>query len=320
MKRLQTYLLCLIILGLSVFLLTTHSSLLTTIYAQCQTNDRNTGLISAVGGITGDTLFGNLDQVCIINTQDASYRAFKVPTYQDLEDQFYTLTRSLYKKGALVSPGPLTGAVLDFTGPNTGDGIYLHIGDLTINDVRGLGNQIIFVRGNLNITGNIGYAAGHPGSGLVFVVKDNINIYSTVFTVNAVLISSGIMCTAYDNPTSACLDGTVITPRLTVYGSLISLNKTPLAAGTSSILLRRNLTVNTQPAEIFNKLARYLYNLRNGLFTRDLIITTEDAHFDIGDPGPPPPPILPPPTCVSGGSNPLPIPLDQAITGCITIP
>lgn len=238
----------------------------------CQTSNLNQGLISATGGITGNTLFGNTETVCITGTADASYREFKVPEYQDIEDQFYTFNRSVAKKTGAVP------ASLAFTGVNSGNGIYLHSGDLTINSSSGTGAQIIFVRGNLDITGNITYADTDSTSGLVFIVQGNINIDSTVTKVNAVLISSGIICTSYIAG-AGCSDGTAFTQPLVVNGSLISLNKAPV--GGSAIKFVRNLEVNNVAAEVINKQPKYLYILRNGLFTRDLVIITEDQSFPL---------------------------------------
>jgi len=259
----------------------------------CTSSPLNEGLISALS-ITGAS-FGNVDGACVLNSSGlAAYRDFKVPTYQDLEDQFYNLSRApigVKRTGGLP-------ANLDFSGSNGGDGIYLQNGDLTINTASGKGTQIIFIRGNLDITGNITYAeTGIPEddaiSGLVFVVQGNINIHSPialpVTRVNAVLISSGIICTAYRN--GACLDGLTDTPQLTINGSLISLNKSDLGSN-SAIVLSRSLPYNNQPAEIINKQAKYLYNLRNSLFTKDLTIITEDQIYNIPGGGAPLPPTV----------------------------
>lgn len=260
-------------------------------FADCQPSDKNEGLISGLS-ITGGGVIGNIDQTCVLDPQGAAaYSLFKIDSYDSLENQFYTLSRAPagVKKGA-------PPATLDFTG---GDGIFLQDGDLTVgaSSGTGTGTQVIFVRGNLTITGNITYACTNaptctnydPYSGLIFVVLGDINIYKDVTKVNAVLISSdnpaipasGKICTAYDSVAINCLDGTIDTPQLVVNGSLISLNKTNLPDTQAAILLRRNLPNNILAAEVINKQPKYLYNLRNGLFTKDLIITTEDASYDI---------------------------------------
>lgn len=249
-------------------------------FAQCLKNDRNQGLISATGGISG--MFGtsaigadSAAGVCITGS-DASYRPIKVPSYQDLEDQFYTFNRS----GAKKSTPP---ADLAFSE----NGIYLQNGDLTINFFNlpsGSGVEVLFVKGNLDITEDINYADTDPTSGLVFIVQKDINIYSNVTKVNGVFISLGIICTSYISG-SGCSDGSLKTEQLIINGSLISLNKN--SSLDSPLQLRRNLEDNDlQPAEVVNKQPKYLYILKDRLFTKDLIITTEDQHYQITAPAP----------------------------------
>ncbi len=287
-----------IFLGIS-FIVVAATLLPTPSLAQtsCTSSANNEGLISALS--VGGGTFGNSAQTCVLDPQSV-YREFKVPSYTDLEDQFYTLSRSTAKRSAQLGNGDLTLA---------DDGIYLQTSTQTINSVgptTGGGVQIIFIRGDLNIIGNITYAGTNPNSGIVFVVSGNINIYSNVTRVNAVLISSGIICTAYES--GACLTGTTITPRLTIDGSLISLNKTDLAPGTSAIKMVRNLANNILSAEKINKQPKYLYILRNGLFTKDLVLTEEDKSYAIGaNPSPTPTPAptpTPTPVC-AGATDPL---------------
>lgn len=297
----------LIILTIELLLLN-FSSTVKPIYAQgCQASDLNQGLISATEGITGGGVFGNSQQICITGTEanpllDASYRDFKVPTYDELENKFYNLSRSIAKKS---NPRPNGDQIFD------DDGIYLQPTSLNISKATGSGVQVIFIRGNLYITGNIDYAANDPYSGLVFIASGDINIDENVTKVNAVLISSGTICTAYTITTDSCLSGTGLpyTPQLVVNGSLISLNKTNIPSGLSAIELTRNLINNqNQPAELINKQAKYLYILRNGILTSDLIITQEDQQYVI-PPAPPATPTpsptpTPPPVC-SGSTNPF---------------
>ncbi len=280
------------------------------VFAQCLLSDLNEGLISAVGGSTGNT--GNPGQICVTGN-NAQYRDFKVPTYQDLEDQFYALNRSAAKKTTAPPQSPVQ--TLNFP---AGSGVYLQPNTLTINNVTGTGTgvQVIFVQGDLNITGNITYANADMNSGLVFIVRDNINIYSNVTQVNAVLISTGnglplpsttgYICSSYVTG-PGCVN-TPSTQQLVINGSLISLNKTDLGSA-SAIQFIRSLAVNVQPAEVVNKQAKYLYLLRGGIFTKDLIITTEDQHYTIpgvtSTPYPSATP-LPPPICTEVLLNPPP--------------
>lgn len=229
-----------------------------------------------------------------------------------METQFYISSTSPAKRS-----DQLIGSDLNFSG----NGIYLQKNSLTLNSAgpqTGGGVQVIFIKGNLNITGNITYADTDPYSGLVFIVSGDININSDVTQVNAVLISHSRICTAY--LVSSCLDGSTITPQLVVNGSLISLNRTNLPSGDSAIKLVRNLAINNQPAEVINKQAKYLYILKDGLFTKDLILIQEDKSYDISpNPGGPPPP--PPPAATTcQGANPLAIlsnPDFKDVTNCI---
>jgi hypothetical protein len=243
----------------------------------CTASALNQGLISALG-VSGGSL-GNTDQTCVLDTQ-AAYRSFNVPSYTDLKNQFYTFSSSSAKK---TTPPPFNSGsgILDFTG--TGDGVYLQNSGMNLASVTGSGVQVIFVQGYLNINGNIDYPsnpANDATSGLVFIVEGPINIHQSVTKINAVLISADTICTAYN--LGACLSPTsgVYTEQLVVNGSLISLNKTPLT-GQGAILLRRNLSTNDRPAEVINKQSKYLYLLRNGLLTKDLILTYEDKGYVI---------------------------------------
>lgn len=269
----------------------------------CITSANNQGLISGTNYYAGSALLGNTDKTCVFDPQ-AFYREFKVPTFNELENQFYFLTRSSAKRTAPLEP--VNGAlVLD------GNGIYRQTSGMTLSSVTGSGVQVIFIKGDLNISGNIEYPkagtpdpAVEPYSGLVFIVSGKINIYSTVTKVNAVLISYDTICTALIAGT--CSSGSTITSQLVVNGSLLSLNKNNLPAPQTAIKLVRNLTDNTQPAELINKPSKFLYILKGGILTKDLIITMEDSNYAIPpDPGGTPvPPVPPLPPC-PGATNPL---------------
>lgn len=258
-----------------VFLFLAFAAVKITLAQNCQSSALHQGLISALS-VSGGTI-GNSDQTCVLNSQ-ATYRDFNVPSYSDLESQYYTFSKSSAKTSTQLPNGALPAF--------TGNGIYRQNSSLSISSASGTGAQIIFVSGNLTITNNITYADADPYSGLVFITSGDINIASTVTQVNAVLISSGKICTAYNISGSTCLSGFTITPQLTINGSLISLNKTPLPNGQSALLMKRNLATNNQPAEVVNKQPKFLYILRSGLFTKDLILTQENKNYVIPS-GPP---------------------------------
>lgn len=290
-----------------------------TVRAQCQTDpfNRNQGLISTGVQISGS--FGNIENICISGS-DAAYRSFKVPSYLDLENQFFTLNHSTITK----TTNGLGSGTWRFDGAAAGNQLDLETGSITLGSAvtegvqaGGSGVKVVFIKQDLNINGNINFAETDSNSGLVFVVGGNINIASSVTKINAVLISSGIICTAVSG--GACLSGSTYTPQLTINGGLISLNKSD--SSSSAIKLGRNLNLNNQPAEVINKQPKYLYILR-GMLTKDLVITTEDQHYPIVVAGaPPPPPPAPPPAAVicSPVPNPTGVLDTQPVQGCISI-
>jgi hypothetical protein len=277
--------------------------------AQCQTDpfNKNQGLISTGSQISGS--FGNIESICVSGS-DAAYRSFKVPSFQDLENQFFTLNRTSITKRT----DALGNGVWGFTGAWGVNTLYLQTGSINLDGVQaaGSGTHVVFIRQDLNINGNVDFAENDPNSGLVFIVGGNINIASSVTKVNAVLISSGIICTAYSG--GSCLNGTTYTPQLTINGGLISLNKTDLPS--AAIRLGRNLNVNNEPAEVIKKQPKYLYNLR-GILTRDLVITTEDQHYPIDVPGGPEPS---PSQNPSAAASCIPVPSPNQIIDVLSIP
>lgn len=139
------------------------------------------------------------------------------------------------------------------------DHIYHFTGDLAIDspdDIVGNNTGVIFIDGDLLISQN---NTGSTQEGLVFVVKGNVNIDKDVKEVDAVIISEGTICTAYDGTSCLDLDGNTTTPQLTINGSLISLN------GANPIKFGRSLGTDddTIPAEIINHQVKYLVILRD---------------------------------------------------------
>lgn len=242
----------------------------------CTPSVLNQGLISAES-ITGGGALGNIDTTCVLDPE-AAYRTFNVPSYADLESQFYAFSKA---PAGVKKTTQLTSGAQAFSG----NGIYQLNSSLNITGATGNGIQIIFIRGNLDITGNLDYPdnpANDPTSGLIFIASGDIHIHRLVTRVNAVLISAGTTCTAWDYTQNLCLPANSqdYTQQLVINGSLISLNKN-LARRVGAILLRRNLATNDQPAEVINKQSKYLYILKNGLFTKDLTLTYEDKIYSI---------------------------------------
>ncbi|MBI2334640.1 hypothetical protein HYU96_02455, partial [Candidatus Daviesbacteria bacterium] len=111
---------------------------------------------------------------------------------------------------------------------------------------------VVFVDGSLLFDTNFTY--GGPGSGMVFVVKGDVNIEKAVTRVDAVIISEGTICTSYDKVGNSCSDSNV---PLLINGSLISLNQA------KPILFRRRLADNSLPAEKIVWQPKYLVILKD---------------------------------------------------------
>lgn len=171
---------------------------------------------------------------------------------------FYKEVRAFVTKEPVIDKTDATEADIPL-GDNT-DHIYYMKGNLNIrNNISGNQSGVIFVEKDLTIGPIPGNKLiyGTASSGLVFVVRGNVNILKDITQIDGVIISEGIICTAYEG--TACLNGTTITPQLVINGSLVSLN--PTAA--TPIQFRRNLADNTQPAELINHQVKYLVILRD---------------------------------------------------------
>lgn len=228
------------------------------------TNRRADGLISSAGDFVPGTIFGNPTGTCVIDPS-AVIPPYQIYSYDDLKSIFYDQSKSVAKKASPLSTPVTAGTSF------SGNGIWTTAANLTVSgSPGGNGTQVIFVPGDLLITSSVTY--GTSASGLVFVVKGNINIDSTVAQINAVLLSGGTICTAYNSGNSTCLDGTVTTPQLIVNGSLISLTST------FPINFKRNLagSNNTTAAEVINQQVKYLVILKD-LFSLNPTYRIEDA-------------------------------------------
>lgn len=171
----------------------------------------------------------------------AVFVSYKLPSYEDLKSIYYTQSKA--NKGEI---GALS-VITDQT-------VYHTTGDLTLDlALSGSGTAVIFVEGNLNIPQNITY--GGPNTGLVFIVKGDINIFRDFTRVDAILISQGTICTAFDG--TSCPNSNITVSQLIINGSLIS-----LAAG-KPIKFRRALTDNSLPAEKIVYQPKYLVILRS---------------------------------------------------------
>lgn len=226
---------------------------------------------------------------CIVD-EKVVFVPFKIPTYDDLKSIYYTQSKAL--KSTITT---LPGAIADKT-------VYFVNGDLNISSSpTGGGTAIVFVEGNLTFTTPATeFIYGSANSGLVFVVKGNVNIHQSFIRIDGVIISSGIICTAFDGIT--CPASNITTSQLVINGSLISLD--PL----KTIKFRRDLGAAnlTTPAEKINHQVKYLVILRD-IFSETLQKWSEIVG-DITLPSPPP---SPPPTPIP---TPTPTPVPTVTT------
>lgn len=218
--------------------------------------------------------FGTSSGACIIDPK-ASFVPFKIPTFDDLKSLYFDQSKAT-KSTALTS--------ISSTTTFSGDTVYYVNGDLTVSGTpTGSGTPVIFINGNLNITSN--YTYGTPLTGTVFIVKGNVNIFSSISRIDTEIISEGTICTAYDGISCPAINTT--SSQLVINGSLISLNSA------TPIKFRRTLSDNTLPSEKINHQVKYLVILRN-IFSETLQKWTEIAG-SVSLPSPPPPPTSTPP-------------------------
>lgn len=198
----------------------------------------------------GSNLKKTADSRCIVDPK-AAFAPYKIPSYEDLKSLYYTQSKN--------SKGLSFSSLSSSYNFEIGDKVYLTSGDLSVSGTpTGSGTQVIFVEGNLSFT-TANYTYGTSTTGTVFVVKDNVNIDLLVTRIDGIIISQGVICTAYTG--SACLSATdtATSPQLTINGSLISINSN----GSPAIKFRRRLADNSDPAEKIIHQPKYLVILRN---------------------------------------------------------
>jgi hypothetical protein len=255
-------------------------------------NPRAEGLVSTGTFDVGSRFYVTNQGACIIDKGTASVTLdkFTIPSFTELKNQYYTRSKATNKKDVANYQAVF--------GDNT-SGVYLIKGNVDINSLTTYSRsveetKVIFIEGALNINRNIVYHSFplDKPSGLVFIVRDNINIDESVTFIDAVLISFGEICTGTQS--GICPTENIKTQTLNINGSLISLK--PLDPDNStSIKFVRDLGNNNIPAEKVNYQPKYLALLRD-LMAEDLKITTEDTFFgeDQGLATLPPSPTLPP--------------------------
>ncbi|MCL5783935.1 MAG: hypothetical protein M1142_01070 [Patescibacteria group bacterium] len=237
------------------------SGFLTTVDSNAQNNFSQTG--TSIFCITGER---------------AAIPQFSIPTYEDMESLYFTQAIMSNQKTTINKGGsPATMADLNGAVNGTNGWIIRVQGDVTIN-TTGLflgetGPIVVFVQGDLNINQNITYGDTSSRSGLVFVVKGQVNVAPKVTQVNAIIITTGQFCSAYSPYTNHC-DSFTSNNQLTINGSVISL----ATDSAQQPLFVRNLqigtNINTQPAEKIIYQPKYMVIFKD-IFSRDLVIWNE---------------------------------------------
>lgn len=205
-------------------------------------NFKATELVSTPD-LTGN--FISSSGTCIVDPK-AAFLPFKIAGFDDLKSLYYDQSKATKSTISSVSSSTVF----------SGDSVYYSNTNLTVNgSPTGSGTQVIFINGNLTFSSTGNYSYGSATEGTVFVVKGDVNINPTITRIDAVIITSGTICTAYIG--ISCPADNQTAQQLVVNGSLISLN------GSNVIKFRRKLLNNNQPAEKINYQIKYLVILRN---------------------------------------------------------
>jgi hypothetical protein len=259
--------------------------------------------------------FGNPTGQCVVGIGSALTQAgiasFKIPTYSELINTYFerkaTITTGSNQIDKQILTGNQTG--LDFRGGGCGANcsrLWHLTGSLNIPNQASIQtsvnqNAVVFVDGNLNVgdlfvtsnDDNCTTAAcqdvtyGDNNSGIVYIVRGNVNMGRNIHRFDGTIISQGTICTSYD---ATCTpdehhftDRGGETKQLIVNGNLISLDST------HPIQFERNLEFSTNafpngndndPAELINLQPKYLVVMRN-LLSDTLSIQTEDTHYAV---------------------------------------
>ncbi|MCL4365863.1 hypothetical protein M1437_01400 [Patescibacteria group bacterium] len=226
--------------------------------------------------------FGNPLGQCIISDQ-ASFVPYKIPAFDNLKSTYFDQSK-LGTSQKITLPGNQTQSSINLS---TAEMVYwinkdqFTNGDLTISSNITVSNTgIIFVDGDLNITTNL--TNTNNTTGLVFVVKGNVNIDPIVTRIDAVIISSGIIYTAGAGCSHSHLTPVPNNQQLIINGTLVALD------ANKDIEFCRQLADNSQPAERIYQQPKYLAILRN-IYSDTIQKWSELASA----PAPTSPPLLP---------------------------
>ncbi len=227
-------------------------------------NPRADGLISAPS-ITGK--FGNTTGICIKDPK-AAFVPYKIATYADLKSNYFDQAKAsntvvkhdLPAGDKTQSDIPLSAAgnhlyYVKKTSAGAGDG------NLTITgNIAGNKTGVVFVEGNLRIGPIPGdkFNYGTSSTGLLFIVKGDVYIDSSVTQLDAAIVAEGTIYTATTG-SFTCNTNSKVASQLTINGSLISI-------GPNKIKFCRSLSGNnnfTQPAEKVIHQSKYVVILKD---------------------------------------------------------
>ena len=160
-------------------------------------NARANGLVSTrkITGKFGVNLLNGGNPICSVDTS-TSFVGLEIPTYAELWSTYYDQAKTNTNVTKL---NQITGNANQGNFTFTNSSVGYVTGNLTLGgNPGGAQTGVVFVDGNTDINNNITYGSGSGSIGLVLIVQGNVNIHQSVTRVDAVIISSGVICTAYD--------------------------------------------------------------------------------------------------------------------------
>lgn len=225
----------------------------------------------AIGGlISAPSISGFKSDLGVCNQDPSSaFTPYKIPAYDRLKSQYYTQAKQSI---SVTKHDPLAGnkTQADITAAIGSDHLYFINGNLNIDSNIPSGpTAVVFVEGNLNINSNFCYSTACPNgvvspqTGIVFVVKGNVYIASTVTRIDAAIISEGFIYTAVTSAEAACIKNDVPASPLVIYGSFISINKSGDTQVPKIVFCRTLSAGNVTASEQINHQVKYLVILRN---------------------------------------------------------
>ncbi len=219
---------------------------------------RSTGLVSTPQtGPNGQGTKFNTTGACAIDPAKIPFAPYKLPSYDDLKSLYFDQAKESITIKKQIDTGNMGEGGLSSYLSGGKNLIYIK-GYLSMNNnIGGSNTAVVFIDGDLYFSSPMTqFTYGNAGSGIVFIVKGNVNIDQSVNRIDAVIISAGKIYTAGAN----CSHNPplVTTNQLVINGSLVSLNEN------NTIEFCRTLANNsTAPAERINQQPKYLVILRN---------------------------------------------------------